>query len=243
MADNGRWFKLWTTAPYDPHLANFSLEDFARWCLFGCYLKTHGQDGILKITPPAISLQQLFRVTNYDIIIDIIRKFPSCKIDDHVTDAIVTWQNWLKYQGDWSNDRVAKFRESVTPKKRREEKRKEEIRKEENIIKNSQSSPTLSDADFIAVLKNNPAYKNIDIETELHKMDVWLLTPKARGRKRTRKFIVNWLNRVDVGNIPSGRPMTHNDRVIESFINRMRDEDNDERRGNETGDKAIITIS
>ncbi len=56
----------------------------------------------------------------------------------------------------------------------------------------------LPDDAFIEALKANPAYSHIDIDRELAKMDAWLLTPKGRGRKKTRQFIVNWLNKIDV---------------------------------------------
>ncbi len=55
----------------------------------------------------------------------------------------------------------------------------------------------LSDDQFLDSLKSSPAYHGIDIDRELARMDAWLLTPKARGRKKTRQFIVNWLNRID----------------------------------------------
>lgn len=50
---------------------------------------------------------------------------------------------------------------------------------------------------FISQLKENPAYKGIDIDRELSKMDAWFLTPKGKGRKKTKGFIVNWLNKCD----------------------------------------------
>lgn len=53
----------------------------------------------------------------------------------------------------------------------------------------------LSDEDFIKTLKTNPVYKGIDIDRELGKMDVWLLEHK--GRQKTRRFIINWLNKID----------------------------------------------
>ena len=56
---------------------------------------------------------------------------------------------------------------------------------------------TLTDAEFIEALKRNPAYTSIDIDTELAKMDAWLLTPKGHGRKKSRGFIVNWLNKIE----------------------------------------------
>ena len=127
MGDQGRWFKLWVTAPYDIHLSNLSLEDFARWCLFGVYLKVHGNNGVLEITSPATSLQQLFRVHDHAEMMQVITRFPSTKITvTSVTTATVTWCNWLKYQGDFSGDRVRKFRCVKRTKKRGEEKRREE---------------------------------------------------------------------------------------------------------------------
>lgn len=67
-----------------------------------------------------------------------------------------------------------------------------------NIISSSvqkKSSSKLPDSDFIQSLKNNPAYKEIDIDLELNRMDGWLSTRPRR--KKTRRFIVNWLNNID----------------------------------------------
>lgn len=54
---------------------------------------------------------------------------------------------------------------------------------------------SLSDEDFLTALKTNPAYQHINIEAELGKMDAWLLTKPHR--KKTRRFILAWLNRID----------------------------------------------
>ncbi len=53
----------------------------------------------------------------------------------------------------------------------------------------------LSDEDFLTDLKTKAVYKHIDFDTEFGKMDVWLAAHP--GRKKTRKFIVNWLNKID----------------------------------------------
>ena len=66
---------------------------------------------------------------------------------------------------------------------------------ENRIDKNRREKIQLSDKDFILALKSNPSYKHIDVEHELGKMDGWLSTHP--GRKKTRRFIVNWLNKVD----------------------------------------------
>jgi len=55
----------------------------------------------------------------------------------------------------------------------------------------------VSDLAFISNLKTK--YTWIDLDTELTKMDAWILTNPHR--KKTRKFVVNWLNRIE-------KPMT-----------------------------------
>lgn len=209
MADNGRWFKLWITAPYDPHLSNLSLDDFARWCLFGIYLKTHGNNGVIELTSPATAIQQLFRVQNYDDVMQVIQRFPSCNFTvTSVTTATVTWCNWLKYQGDFSGDRVRKFRDVKRTKKRGEEKRREEIRKEEKeedkkeekhcgpkVKPSSTSAAKMPDSEWLDNLKQNPAYKRIDVETLYNKMLAWC---ELKGKKPTKARLLNWLNREEV---------------------------------------------
>ncbi len=53
----------------------------------------------------------------------------------------------------------------------------------------------LSDEDFIKSLKTKEVYRGIDIDRELDKMDAWLLVHP--GRQKTRRFIINWLNKID----------------------------------------------
>lgn len=62
----------------------------------------------------------------------------------------------------------------------------------------SSHDQTAPPEDFIQTLKENPAYKAIDVDRELSKMDAWLLTPKGKHKRKTKAFVVNWLNRIDV---------------------------------------------
>lgn len=58
------------------------------------------------------------------------------------------------------------------------------------------SKPT--EAEWVASLTDNPAYQHINLAIELGKMDAWLSLPAHQHRKRTKRFIVSWLNRIDV---------------------------------------------
>lgn len=67
--------------------------------------------------------------------------------------------------------------------------------------------PVPPDAEFLAGLRVNPAYKGIDLDRELARMDAWLTIPKNRGRVKSRGFIVNWLNKVDAAvETPADQP-------------------------------------
>lgn len=138
LADQGRWFKLWASAVSDPDLRALSLEDFGRWCAFGVYLKIHGRDGHLDIRTPGLPLQELLRLPTFEMVVNVLRSFPHCRVTP-VTNTPVTihveWENWKRYQGDYSGDRVRHWRGThahrrnadVTPKEekrsRRDEKR------------------------------------------------------------------------------------------------------------------------
>ena len=54
----------------------------------------------------------------------------------------------------------------------------------------------IAEEEFIQSLKNNPAYKHINIDRELIKIDEWL--KRHPGRMKTRKFVIGWLSRQEV---------------------------------------------
>lgn len=60
-------------------------------------------------------------------------------------------------------------------------------------LKTGRRSAKLTDDEFVAELKINPAYAHINFEAELGKMQAWLLAHPRR--QLTRAFMVNWLNK------------------------------------------------
>jgi len=72
----------------------------------------------------------------------------------------------------------------------------------------------LSDEDFIKDLKTKEVYKGIDIDREFGKMDSWLMAHP--GRQKTRKFIVNWLNKIDkpIGSQKPKQPQARKDCTV-----------------------------
>jgi uncharacterized protein YdaU (DUF1376 family) len=53
------------------------------------------------------------------------------------------------------------------------------------------------DSEWITDLGQNPAYQHINLSIELGKMDAWLALPKNAKRKKTRSFVLNWLNKIE----------------------------------------------
>ncbi len=188
MADNKRWFKVWTTVLNDPHLFTMSLEDVARWFLLGALTAEQGNSGNLKISKK--QLCNLFRNDNENDNKNSLNNMPNLEYTNDNDTITVTFLKWSKYQVDSTvYERVKKHRKKANDNDvRREEKRREKEEKKKEY----------KEKDFITSLKANPAYKEIDIERELSKMDAWLSTPKGKGRKKTTQFILNWLNKIDV---------------------------------------------
>jgi hypothetical protein len=80
----------------------------------------------------------------------------------------------------------------------KESKVKESKVKESKVLKSIKpKNQALITQDFITSLKNNVAYKHIDLEREFAKMDAWLSLPNNHGRQKTPRFVLNWLNKIE----------------------------------------------
>jgi uncharacterized protein YdaU (DUF1376 family) len=66
-------------------------------------------------------------------------------------------------------------------------------KEEKTVAVKPQPTSKLTDAEWFESIKGN--YPHIDVENESRKMDAWLST--RRGKQKTRRFVVNWLNRID----------------------------------------------
>ena len=87
--------------------------------------------------------------------------------------------------------------EKPLPEKRREEKSITTSSNEE--VGADRKKTYLLDEEFWAEMRRH--YPDIDVEAESRKMDAWLLA--RPGRKKTRQFVINWLNKVEVPLLPA----------------------------------------
>jgi hypothetical protein len=88
---------------------------------------------MLVIRDPAYPLQQRFRVSSFQDVVSVLKRFPNCDVEEIIDSSVspetvlsVTYRNWSKYQGDYSTARVRKYREMKRSKRRGDKKRREE---------------------------------------------------------------------------------------------------------------------
>lgn len=56
---------------------------------------------------------------------------------------------------------------------------------------------TLADDPWLLRVKADPLYSWIDIDSEIRRMRIWMNKPANSGRRITRGFVLNWLNKKD----------------------------------------------
>ena len=157
-----------------------------------------------------ISMGQISKATgiNRPLVARILKKLFQKNIigvtqkDNSVTQKDNRYINCLYFSKDYEQWKVLHKKTTVTQKDNtllHKRITKGVAQKDTHKRNNTKETITkeISNANFISSLKENPAYKEIDIDKELHKMDAWLSTPAGKGRKKTARFVVNWLNRID----------------------------------------------
>lgn len=221
MADNGRWFKLWCSAVSDPNLDNLDIADFGRWCKLGAYIKEHGTQGEIILSDPSRKVTSMMQLNTFNDAILCMRKFPNITVTPETTANVsykVKYENWLKYQGDFSSDRVKKFRakkhQDETPmkrsKRRGEEKRREENKKREETPLAASDKIAFDSSNFkftnlngkLAILKDK--YPAVDVPSEIRKMEGWLMANPKNIKSNYERFITNWLAKAQDSARPGG---------------------------------------
>jgi hypothetical protein len=125
VADNLRWFKVWTSIVADPHFQSLPLEDVGRWALLGALTALSGTRGVLNNPEDCRMLCQLLRCTKEELI-GVIKRLPNVSFEEgknRYGEKAVTWKNWRKYQGDST---VAHRMKELRYKRRGDKKRREE---------------------------------------------------------------------------------------------------------------------
>jgi len=87
MADQKRWFKVWTSITANAHFAEMSLEDIGRWVLLGAAMALDGDNGCLEVPSRGTELCRLLRVPTRSEALATLMRWPSV----YVSDERITW--------------------------------------------------------------------------------------------------------------------------------------------------------
>ncbi|MCI0447846.1 hypothetical protein L0152_32105 [bacterium] len=130
MADQKRWWKMWTSILTDDAILSLPLDDRWRWVALGCYITEHGERGRLVISPKSHALAFIFCVSS-DEVLSVLKRLPNITVDsvknstneegkNRDANICVTFVNWHKYQIDST---AAIRMKTLRLKRRGEEKR------------------------------------------------------------------------------------------------------------------------
>ena len=192
MADQKRWFKVWTSIVANAHFAEMSLEDIGRWALLGAATALDGDRGQLEVPGQGKELCRLLRVDDIDAARHALKRLHSVQFEEGQNrhgDFFVTWNNWNKYQEDST--------QAARQKTSRSKRRGEEKRREDPPVAplSSQGSGTGRNEVQVdeAVRKYQPleAYRLIDVRQAVLNCQNWCVT---RKKALTDRRLVNWLN-------------------------------------------------
>jgi hypothetical protein len=120
MADQGRWFKVWTSILDDPHVQELALEDIGRWVLLGAMTKLVGTRGVLTLRGVR-RLSEVLRCPQTELK-RVIERFPNVSFEEGTKrdgEFTVTFKNWQKYQVDTTGGQRMK---ALRSKRRRDKK-------------------------------------------------------------------------------------------------------------------------
>lgn len=201
------WMKFY---PSDYLLDTQILTPAARgvWMDLICYCWRSPDRGSVSYFIPTWST--LLRI-NEEMVKLVFSELSQCKICDIVTDAhgsvTVTCRRMLREERSRNNAMLRKRKQrvtqachaSVTGEKSEVRSHISEVRSQKSELKEKKKSMPLraDDESFWNSLKENLAYKHIDLAVERGKMAAWLALPKNKHRKLTRAFALNWLNKIE----------------------------------------------
>jgi hypothetical protein len=124
----------------------------------------------------------------------LFKKYEIATIKTTNKNSLISILNWEKYQYETTSNATSKQPNNNQQTTTSEEYKHITYKKEDSNPK--RLTARLPDTEFLMTLRDNPAYKGVDIDRELAKMDSWLST--RPGRKKTRRFVVSWLNKAEV---------------------------------------------
>ena len=105
MADDRKWFKVWTKILSDPDFEIMSLQDWGRWVKLLALVALHGTNGSISVEPEY--LMKHLEMTQIDAL-----QIKNIRVENRNGKVTVTLKNWKIYQAkSESYERVTRWRE------------------------------------------------------------------------------------------------------------------------------------
>jgi hypothetical protein len=212
VADQKRWFKVWTSILLDPAMNSLELADVGRWVRLGALAAAVGDRGQLTFPAGGAGLLTTLSVPDLEAAKCALQRLPHVVFEEgnRVNGTFtVTFKNWRKYQEDST---VAKRVADLRSKRRGEERRGEEKREPPtvppleappaNILKALDQArllgavPRLRTMIFWRATIRATNNGQVDYAKEILKAEAWLTANPTRApRKDLARFLSNWLER------------------------------------------------
>lgn len=214
------WFKLYCEIIHDPKIRRLSPDERWLWIVLLSLAASNEKRGVISVTrTSSYSCDELSELCGYtfrdmvngeidprEMVKNALDTFEKLEMIERDSNGVIFIKNFEKRQDSYLSDaeRSSRYRKNANVTtvtlEEKEKENKIKIKKENKRVIGTSAKPSAPkdpSLDFIEGLKNNPAYKSIDIERELAKMDAWLQTPKGKRRQKTKGFVLSWLNRID----------------------------------------------
>ena len=213
---NKGWIKLWRKILDNPIFKDDGLFKCFAYCLLKANHK--GKDFLIRdqmihcepgqfVTGRESASQELYWPgTRWRRKLDSLTRFKILSKQTTKMYTIVSIINWETYQGEFDGDDQVDDQDMTKTRPRHDQeaatnKNDKNVKNDKNkdIARSGKPKRALQmvDEEYIKALKENPAFKGIDVEREVAKLDAWLLTPRGRGKQRTQQRLFNWLCRVE----------------------------------------------
>lgn len=149
---------------------------------------------LVRQQPKTVSAQvEELRKNGWLVILEPEKNHSSTNLESTKTDSItiLASPNWLKYNKRREHEGISSA-PSMRPSL--------PIPSVPLLKNKKKSMPLRADGDdsWIEDLKKNAAYQHINFAVEFGKMDAWFSLPSHKHRKRTKAFVLNWLNKIEI---------------------------------------------
>jgi len=145
MADNKRWFKVWTAILSDPDFDDLPNDVIGVWVRLGALVAKHGEKGKITVTNTQFEKRINYPINDIEKLnLRLTQINVAIQTHDNGTTSVI-FTNWLKYQVDSTGyERLKRFRENQNDNGVKSKKKIKNKKKNKDPLKDEYSKEFLS---------------------------------------------------------------------------------------------------